>query len=193
MERVNKFRVGVFIAMLVLLIGFYIFKTYDVQVVHATKSDSSISTYTYYTPVSAARGQILDRNGNILVSNRASYNLIINSYVLYNADNPNESLRELVNLCKARGLDYAEHLPISLNKPYEYEFDKYADAWENYFRQFLSARNWDPDISAQQIVKLMKNSYHIPNNWDEEEARRVIGLRYELELVNVANLPPMRF
>lgn len=189
MERVNKFRVGVFIAMLVLLIGFYIFKTYDVQVVHATKSDSSISTYTYYTPVSAARGQILDRNGNILVSNRASYNLIINSYVLYNADNPNESLRELVNLCKARGLDYAEHLPISLNKPYEYEFDKYADAWENYFRQFLSARNWDPDISAQQIVKLMKNSYHIPNNWDEEEARRVIGLRYELELVNVANLP----
>ena len=35
----------------------------------------------------------------------------------------------------------------------------------------------------------MKSSYNIPNSWTEEECRRVIGLRYELELVNVANLP----
>lgn len=189
MERLNKFRVGIFIALLFLIIGYYIFKAYDVQVVNSTESDSSISTYTYYTPVSAARGQILDRNGNILVSNRASYNLIINSYVLYNAENPNESLRQLVNLCQDRGLNYSEHLPISLTKPYELTLNDYPEAWQNYYKQFLNSRNWDSDISAQQIVKLMKKSYHIPNNWTEEEARRVIGLRYELELVNVANLP----
>lgn len=189
MDRISKLRAGVFLALLAAIIGLYVFKLYDVQVVNATPTDSSISTYTYYTPVSAARGQILDRNGNILVSNRASYNLIINSYVLYNSDNPNESLRELVALCLSMGLDYADHLPISLSKPYEYTFDSYSEAWQGYFRQYLSSRNWDSDISAQQIVKLMKSSYHIPNNWTEEECRRVIGLRYELELVNVANLP----
>ena len=112
MERIIKFRLGVFLALLALMVGFFGFRAYTVQVVNATNTDSSISTYTYYTPVSAARGQILDRNGNILVSNRASYNLIINSYVLYNAENPNESLRQLTNLCRDRGLDYADHLPI---------------------------------------------------------------------------------
>ena len=189
MERIIKFRLGVFLALVALLMGFYGFRAYTVQVVNATNSDGTISTYTYYTPVSAARGQILDRNGNILVSNRASYNLIINSYVLYNSDNPNESLRQLTNLCMDRGLDYADHLPISLQKPYEYTLDSYSEAWQSYFRQYLTSRSWDPDISAQQIVKLMKKSYNIPNNWTEEECRRVIGLRYELELVYVANLP----
>ena len=189
MERVTKFRIGVFLALLALMVGFFGFRAYNVQVVNATVSDGSISTDTYYTTVSAARGQILDRNGNILVSNRASYNLIINSYVLYNSENPNESLRQLIALCRSLGKEYAEHLPISLRKPYEYTLDEYPEAWQLYFKQYLSARDWDSDISAQQLVKLMKSAYHIPNNWTEEECRRVIGLRYELELVNVANLP----
>lgn len=189
MERVTKFRVGVFLALVALMVGFFGFRAYNVQVVNATVSDNSISTDTYTTAVSAARGQILDRNGNILVSNRASYNLIINGYVLYNSDNPNESLRQLTRLCKSLGLNYAEHLPVSLKKPYEYTLDGYPEAWQSYFHQYLSARSWDSDISAQQLVKLMKNSYHIPNDWEEEDCRRVIGLRYELELVNVANLP----
>ena len=189
MERMTNFRVGVFLAMVALMVGFFAFRAYNVQVVNATVSDNSISTDTYTTPVSAARGQILDRNGNILVSNRASYNLIINGYVLYNSENPNESLRQLIALCRSLGLEYAEHLPISLRKPYEYTLEDYPEAWQIYFKQYLSARDWDSDISAQQVVKLMKSSYHIPNNWTEEDCRRVIGLRYELELVNVANLP----
>ena len=189
MERMIRHRAVVFLILLAILMGAFGFRMYTVQVVNATNTDSSISTYTYYTTVSAARGPILDRNGNILVSNRASYNLIINSYVLYNSDTPNEHLRQLVNLCDSLGLDYAEHLPISLEKPYEYTLDDFSEAWQNYFKQFLSARSWDPDISAQQIIKLLKDSYHIPNDWTEAECRKVIGLRYELELVNVANLP----
>lgn len=189
MERVTKFRVTVFLVLVAMMVGFFVLRAYNVQVVNATISDGSISTYTYTTPVSAARGQILDRNGNILVSNRASYNLIINSYVLYNSENPNESLRQLIELCRSLDLDYAEHLPVSEGKPYEYTLEHYSESWQNYFRQYLSARSWDSDISAQQLVKLMKSFYHIPNDWPEEECRRVIGLRYELELVNVANLP----
>ena len=189
MERMTKFRVGVFLVLVAAMVFFFGLRAYNVQVVNATVSDNSISTDTYTTAVSAARGQILDRNGNILVSNRASYNLIINGYVLYNSDNPNESLRQLTRLCKSLGLNYAEHLPVSLKKPYEYTLDGYPEAWQSYFHQYLSARSWDSDISAQQLVKLMKNSYHIPNDWEEEDCRRVIGLRYELELVNVANLP----
>ena len=132
MERITKFRVGVFLALVALMLVFFGLRAYDVQVVNATVSDNSIGTYTYTTPVSAARGQILDRSGNILVSNRASYNLIINSYVLYNSDNPNESLRQLANLCHSLGLEYAEHLPVSLQKPYEYTLESYSESWQSY-------------------------------------------------------------
>ena len=67
MERMTKFRVGVFLALVALMVVFFGLRAYNVQVVNATVSDNSIGTYTYTTPVSAARGQILDRSGNIRI------------------------------------------------------------------------------------------------------------------------------
>ena len=177
MERSYHNRIIVFFVLLAVLLGFFAFRLYVVQVVNATDSDTSISTYTYQTNVSAARGQILDRNGNILVSNRASYNVIINDYVLFNADDPNERLLQLVQLCDKLGIDYADHLPITQTKPYDYTLEDEPEAWQDYFKTYLAAYNWDADISAQQIIKLMKEVYKIPNDWDEEDARKVLGLR----------------
>lgn len=190
MERTYHNRIIVFFILIAFLLGFFAFRLYVVQVVNATPADSSVSTYTYQTNVSAARGQILDRNGNILVSNRASYNVIINDYVLFNAENPNERLLQLVNLCDKLGIEYADHLPITETKPYEYTLEDTAEAWQDYFKAYLAAYGWDADISAQQIIKLMKEVYKIPNDWAEEDVRKVLGLRYELKLRSCASLDP---
>ena len=190
MERSYINRIIAFFVLIAVLLGFFSFRLYIVQVVNATDGDSSISTYTYQTNVSAGRGQILDRNGNILVSNRASYNVIINDYVLFNAENPNERLLQLTNLCQELGIDYADHLPITMEKPYEYTLDDMSEAWQSYFKTYLDVYGWDADISAQQIIKLMKDAYNIPNDWAEEDVRRVLGLRYELKLRSCASLDP---
>ena len=49
----------------------------------APSSRRTPTPWTYQSTVEAARGNILDRNGNVLVSNRASYNLVIINYVLF--------------------------------------------------------------------------------------------------------------
>lgn len=190
MERTMHKRVAVFFAFLAVLLAFFTFRLYIVQVVNATGDENSVSTYTYQTNVSASRGQILDRNGNILVSNRASYNVIINDYVLFNSEDPNTSLLQLVRLCDQLGIAYADHLPITLEKPYTYTLEDMSEAWQTYFRTYLNAYTWDADISAQQIIKLMKNTYKIPNDWEETEVRKVLGLRYELKLRSCASLDP---
>ena len=190
MERSYINRIVAFFLMIAMLLGFFAFRLYIVQVVNATDSESSISTYTYQTNVSAGRGWILDRNGNILVSNRASYNVIINDYVLFNADNPNDRLLQLVRLCDELDIEYADHLPITEAKPYEYTLDDMSEAWQGYFKTYLDVYGWDADISAQQIIKLMRETYNIPNDWAEEDVRRVLGLRYELKLRSCASLDP---
>ena len=95
-----KLRLGLFLTAFGLLMAGYVYRLIQLQVVSAQTAASSTGTYTYDTRVTAARGEILDRNGNVLISNRASYNLIITGYALFNSDNPNESLRQLVNLCR---------------------------------------------------------------------------------------------
>ena len=42
----------------------------------------------------------LQKNGNVLVTNRASYDLVINHYVLTSSDGPNQSIYNLVKVCR---------------------------------------------------------------------------------------------
>ncbi|MBQ1679087.1 MAG: hypothetical protein II062_06125 [Oscillospiraceae bacterium] len=184
-----KLRLGLFVSLFALLLGVYVYRLIQLQVVSPRKSASGAGTYTYDTRVTAARGEILDRNGNVLISNRASYNLIISGYALFNSDSPNESLRQLVRLCRELEIDYTDHLPVTRGKPYEYETASYSDSWNNYFRSFLRQNDWDADVSAAQLIKLMRGRFRIPNDWSDEDVRGVLGLRYELDLRNYTNLP----
>ena len=184
-----KFRLGLFLAAFGVILGLYFYRLVRLQVVNAKDPAYAVGTYTYDVRVTAARGEILDRNGNVLVSNRASYNLIIVNYALFTSDNPNEHLRQLVTLCRELDIEFTDHLPVTREKPYEYDSGNYNDTWNNYFRQFLRQNDWDPDISAAQLIKLMRTRFHIPNNWSDEDIRDVLGLRYELDLRNYTSLP----
>ena len=184
-----KFRLGFFLALFCVLIAAYAYRLIQLQVVNPKISNTGTGTYTYDTRVTAARGEILDRNGNVLVTNRASYNLIITSYALFNSDSPNERLRQLAGLCRELGTGFTDHLPVTRTKPYEYETGNYSDTWNNYFRSFLRQNDWDADVSAAQLIKLMRTRFRIPNDWSDEDVRDVLGLRYELDLRYYTSLP----
>ena len=48
MERMTKFRVGVFLTLVAVLVVFFILRAYNVQVVNATVSDNSISSNDFF-------------------------------------------------------------------------------------------------------------------------------------------------
>ena len=176
------FRVGVLVLLIAVMAGVFSVRLHNVQITQAAEQDPTPSgSVTYHTRVTAARGEILDRNGNVLVGNRASYNLVIVREVLMSADAPNENLRRLVDLCSELGLEYTDHFPVTQEKPYAY-VDSGSSLWDGYFRTFLTERGWDTDVSAPQLIRWLKEIYHLPADWTEEECRRVISLRYELDL-----------
>ncbi len=183
MERVTRFRAGILICVFLLIVGLYSFHLYRIQVVDTGGDTNNITTFETRTRVKAARGNILDRNGNTLVTNRASYDLTINHYVLTSSADPNGTLYELVQLCKERGLEYTDHLPISKSQPFEYTLDEASASWQNNFQAFLAYRDHlDSDISAPLLMRKLRESYQIPEDWSDEDARMVLGLRYELSL-----------
>lgn len=190
MERITRFRAWLLVAIVVAVLSVFGIKLYAMQVADAEVNGNNITTYTIWTRVRGARGDILDTNGNKLVTNRASYDLHINHYVILNADNTNARLLELVQLCREMGLSYNDHFPVTTEKPFAYTLDQQNDTWKGYFQRFLVNRgNVDSDISAPLLMEQLRKSYRIPEDWSDEDARAVIGLRYELTLRNVTNLP----
>lgn len=173
-----------------LIVGAFVVVLQNIQITQAAQQESRPkNTFTYTTRVVAARGQIVDRNGKVLAGNRASYNVTIINDVFFSAETPNENLRRIVNLCDTLGIVYADHFPVTMEKPFAYTTDQYSATWNGYFQKFLDYRGWDSDISAAQLIRNLRDRYHLSDEWSEEEIRKVISLRYELDLRRCTSLP----
>ncbi len=189
MERRARFRTGVFIALIVLIMAIFTFRLYALQTSLTEEEIRTSNSLTIQTTVDASRGQILDRNGTVLVGNRASYNLIMIGYVFFNGPSPNESLMELLELCDELGIEVESNFPVSETRPYTYTLEDYSEAWQSYFRRFLTSRGWDPDMSAQNLMNNLRSDYNIPKDLSDEEAYRLIAVRFELELRTIEGMP----
>ena len=189
MERITRFRAIAMLVAFALILSLFAVRMYSVQMLGGGDVVADSDTYTTYYTVKAARGEILDRNGNVMVGNRASYNLVFNNFVLTNADDPNGHLLRLVKLCGELGVDYIEHFPVTETRPYEYILAQQSAAWQGYFQDYLRELDIDSDISASRLMEALRSRYRIPDEWTDEEARAVIGLRYELKLrTDITNL-----
>ena len=189
MERITRFRAVALLTAFALLLGFFSVRMYAVQMMGAGDIVADSDTYTTYYTVKAARGEILDRNGNVMVGNRATYNLVFNNFVLTNSDDPNGHLLRLVQMAEQLGVAYTEHFPVTWTRPYEYTLADQNANWQGYFQAYLWELDIDSDISASRLMEELRSRYKIPDEWTDEDARAVIGLRYELKLrTNITNL-----
>ena len=189
MERRARFRTGIFVAVILVIMALFTFRLYALQTSLTEEEIRTSNSLTIWTTVDAARGKILDRNGTVMVGNRASYNLIMIGYVFFNGPSPNESLLELLALCDELGIDVESDFPVSETRPYTYTLEDYSEAWQSYFRKFLTSRGWDPDMSAQNLMRNLREDYNIPGGLTEEEAYRLIAVRFELELRTIEGMP----
>ncbi len=183
MERITRGRVILFMTIFCLVLGFFALKLYDLQIIETGGSVDNTKTYVVQTNVKAARGEILDCNGNVLVTNRASYDLVFIHYVICSAENRNLRLLELVELCRELNVEYIDNLPLSKDAPFTYTLTDYSSAWQGYFQSYLTKKpKVDSDISAPLLMKELREYYGIPEDWSDADARAVIGIRYELDL-----------
>ncbi len=194
MERITRMRARALLIIFALIVVLYAFHLYDLQIISTGGQTDNATTFTTLTSVKAARGELLDRNGNVLVGNRAGYKLMLNHYVILSADGTFEHLNRLARSCNEQNIVYNETFPISKERPFTYTLSEYNSAQQRYFQAFLNHYSLDSDITAPLLVETLRNRYDLPETWTDEEARLVIGLVYELMLRNcVPTLPVYEF
>ncbi len=189
----TRLRARILLGLFAFIMVLYAMRLFNLQIISTDGNTDNTTYYTTVTTVRAARGDILDRNGKVLVGNRASYDLVFNHFVIKSADNRNEYLYTLLKKCEELGVEHQDHLPVTTTRPFEYTLSDYSTAWQGYYQNYMSDRSWDPDVTAPLLIEKMRELYKIPEEWTEEEARAVIGLRYEFDLRGVTNLPSYVF
>lgn len=194
MERIISARARIMLIIFAVIIAIYAFHLYDLQIIETGGQTDNATTFVTWTSVKAARGEILDRNGNVLVGNRAGYKLTLNHYVVLSADGTYQHLYNLAMKCQELGIEYNESFPISKERPFTYTLSEYTSAQQGYFQKFLEKYSLDSDITAPLLIETLRSKYRFPETWTDDEARLVIGLVYEVVLRNcVSSLPVYEF
>ena len=117
----ESYRLKVRVTGLLLLFGAllltYLGILFSLQIVHGEEYLSN-SDYTVVETetLDTDRGDIVDRNGKVLVSNRLSYNVTLDHTAMGSARN--ETLLALLELCRSEGVTWTDTFPISETSPW---------------------------------------------------------------------------
>ena len=99
----------------------FVVTLFDAQIVNGDDYlDKSIRTNAKTETVKASRGILTDRNGKVLVSNRAVYTLNFDSS-LVSSDELNDALLRVIELMNAQGVEIKDALPLARTSPYAYD------------------------------------------------------------------------
>ena len=183
-SNIKTSRVVAFGLIVTLLITLCVGTLYKMQIIEgAAHYDESLNTQVSTQTVTAARGNILDRYGRVLVSNRECYNLVINTTRLFGDDveDPNALILEMVNIVEAAGIDYTDDLPITDSPPFEYVSNMTA-LQRSMLEAYLDDHDLAEDTSAVELMSYFRTRYDIDNGYSSEDMRKISSVRYALNV-----------
>lgn len=156
---------------------------FSLQVIHGDEyAEKANHLFTYTSTSEASRGDILDRNGETLVTNTAVYGLRI-TYAFWEKENQNETILRLVEMIEADdGAEINDTLPISEASygTYTYTADTDSSAYKS-LQKFCTNQEWDTDMSAELVMEKLCEKYEISEEYSKSEARKIAGVRYQME------------
>ena len=171
---------------IVYLVGIMILmQLFNLQIVKGAEYRVESNTkLTREAKIEAARGSILDRSGNVLVSTEMEFSL-----EMYNAktedDQLNSSILTMTTILESNGDSYFDPFPISID-PFEYHFDNEEDLakWKEKYKIPEAA-------SAEEAFYLFRDKYNIKSD-NVKEIRQILAIRYAISTIGYSTTKSMK-
>lgn len=166
---------------------------YNLQVVHGGYYlEQSTRKIANTETVQAARGEILDRYGRVLVSNRASYQVSLDTSLMGDIQGRNTTLLKLLAVCREQGVAWTDTLCISGEAPFSYTqarpFETLSAGGTASPSQLarlvesLKLKDLPENPTAGQMVDALRAYFEVDGSVGEAEGRALVGVLYELAL-----------
>jgi penicillin-binding protein 2 len=125
----------------------------------------------------APRGEIFDKNGLILATNREAFKVEIVRTPI-DAEQLARILLMLVEVIEKNNDTYVDNFPMTIN-PIQLDPELKGNKLESFKKKFKIKER---EISDEDIFKKVCDFYKIPGDFTIQQARKVVALRYEMNL-----------
>lgn len=196
--HIRTWSVAALMGTLLLILSAFLYRTQIVRgEYYAAQSRQKIANIE---AVEAGRGDIVDAHGQVLVTNRVSYQVTLNTSRMGDAENRNRILTELVQVCSDSGIEWADSLPVTPAPPFEFttkeaftylttDSDGKAVYSTTRLYKLASLMKWVEKTegqalslpNAQELLERMSKSFKLELT-DPVQERAVLGILYELYL-----------
>ena len=200
------------LVVLALLVGVFSYVLYDLQVLHGDEYfERSHRKIAKTETVDASRGDILDSLGQVLITNKIKYQVVIDLSLMGKAEQRNDTLLKLISLCRSLNVKWNDTLSITAQQPFQYtsEAPFFTVSTDDEGKETRSltrlgklavAEKWisspleedfDGDLpTADELLSSMFKSYGLDSS-SLEDNRAVAGVLYELALRSKRSLGPL--
>lgn len=149
-----------------------IVQLFNLQIVHGAEyREQSNTRLTRESILEPARGEILDRSGNTLVTSGQRFNMELYKSKI-DTNTLNDSILRIVNVLEKYNVKYKDDFPVKIN-PFEFTLSNESSV------NWKKNNNMDENATAEEVFYKFKNKYKI-QNIDIEETRKIISIRYAI-------------
>lgn len=161
------------VTILILILGIRLFVLTVVQ--HDTWSNAAENQNTKEIITTAPRGEILDRYGRVIATNKQVFTVEFNVSGL-TTEQINQAAYGIVKILEANKDEYVDNFPILVTKTdggysYSYTFDKNKKKW-------LSDQGFSTSFTPEQTLNALRNIYDIDPELDRYEAVEELQTTY---------------
>ncbi len=184
--NVSKGRQAIVIGAVLLVAAIFIIRLMTMQIVEGESYRSYLTEgYSVTKTIEAGRGDIVDRYGRPFATNTVCYDITFDKNNIVK-DSENSVILELISILEENGEEWIDNLPISKEAPFEYTG---TDTARTRLRKHLDLAEF---ASADDVVFRLKEKYGL-EEMNDEDFRKVAGVRYEMDRVGYNYMTPYTF
>lgn len=175
-KEISENRILILQIILIIISIIFVCRLFWIQIINGEEyRKMSSSKLLRNIKVEAPRGEIDDRNGVVLATNRLGYDVVMYKTSINN-EMLNLTLLKVANILDKNNDKYVSNLPINLNG----EFDFYTESEKI---KFLLTYKFDENITAKEAISKLCEKYDIDTQrYTLAEILKILNFRYEIAI-----------
>lgn len=176
------------------LISVFVFTLVKNQLVNGNKDTSTNTASVVTSEVKATRGQIFDRNGNVIVGNRQGNDVVFNAAEFpefSEQEERNKIIKSLIDLFEKNDVEWNDDMPIILdeNGNYQFEEDREKDIETMKSRDILRLNKY---ATADDCMNELIERYKL-EEYSKADARKIASVCYQMKINAFNSANPYTF